>query len=386
MTFSDLFRLALRGLSRRAVRTTLTVLGIVVAVASMVIFLSLGEGIRQVFRQELGSIGPDVQVSVNGLTQGAAPLPDVPQEVAGRLEARAAEYGIRSVTPVVLSVRGGFDPSQSFVIFGYPAAQGTADVLPNARVAQGRALTAADEGQAVAVVGAKAAQNGNFRLGSEVRYNRNNAFRVVGILEEEGGLTDSFILVPLSTLQRANGFPGRLTYVGLKLFDAGEARNVAQRIEQDFDLTAQTQSDFLRVLDRAVTVSDAIRFGISLIALVVGGLAVANTVMMGVFERTREFGTMRAIGAQPGFVWRLVLLESLLLSLLGGLGGLLLGYLGIVAVNAYTEQLAAISAAALTGRLVLMALGVSLLLGLLAGLLPARSAGRIRITEALGRN
>ena len=103
------------------------------------------------------------------------------------------------------------------------------------------------------------------------------------------------------------------------------------------------------------------------------------------FERTREFGTLRAIGARPGFVRELVLTESLLLSLIGGVGGLLLGLAGIWAVNVYTQNLAGFDAAALTGRLVLLALFISLLLGLLAGLLPARSASRLSINEALGR-
>jgi len=81
----------------------------------------------------------------------------------------------------------------------------------------------------------------------------------------------------------------------------------------------------------------------------------------------------------------LVLTESLLLSLVGGVGGVLLGLVGIVIVNLYTQQLAGIDAAALTPRLTLLALGISFLLGLLSGLLPARNASRLSITDALGR-
>lgn len=368
-------------------RTTLTVLGIVVAVASMVIFLSLGEGIRKVFRDELGAVGPDLQVSINGINQSGPPIANVPQSLAVQLEAKSKEYGFKSVTPVVYAVRsGGFDPAQSYLFYTYPAKQGTADIIPNAEIAQGRAMNAADEGKLVAVVGSKAAKNGNFKLGSDVRYNRRNFFKVIGILKESGGFSDSFILVPLTTMQKAQGLEGKVSVVAIKLDDPGSAKAVAERVKKDFDVEAQTQSDFLKILDRAVSVSDAIRFGISLISLIVGGLAVANTVMMGVFERTREFGTMRAIGAKPSFVRNLVLLESLILSVLGGIGGVILGYGGILIVNWYTQNLASINAAALTGRLIGFALLISLILGLLAGLLPARNAGRIAITDALGRN
>ncbi|GEM47434.1 ABC transporter permease [Deinococcus cellulosilyticus] len=386
MPISDLFQLALRGLTRRAVRTTLTVLGIVVAVASMVIFLSLGEGIRRVFTQELGNIGPDVQISLNGIEEGLPRTPDLPQSLVQKVQDRKDEWGIRSIIPVVISARGGFDPRQSFLIYGYPTAENVLDISPGVKVKEGRLLGAEDEGKLVAVLGSKAAENAGLKLGQDVRFNRRSFFKVVGILQEEGGFTDSFIFVPKSTLQKAMGVEDQISFIAIKLNDPSKARSTAKTISETLDVEAQTQSDFLKVLDRAVSISDAVRFGISLIALIVGGLAVANTVMMGVFERTREFGTMRAIGAKPGFIRNLVLLESLLLAFMGGIGGILLGFVGIQVVNLYTQNLANISAAALTPRLTLLAFAVSFALGLLSGLLPARSAGRIVITEALGRN
>jgi len=375
--------LARRGLTRRPIRTLLTTLGIVVAVASMVIFLSLGEGIRKVFNDELGGIGPDVQVSLSGFTQGFAPQPNLPQSTVGDIEKLAPQLGITRVTPVIMSVRGSLDPSQSAVLYGLPAEQGINAVFSNVAIAQGRLLRAGDSG--VAVVGAKASTNLKLTLGSTLRLNRRSAVKVVGILQKSGGLNDSFIFMPLSTMQAAEGAQNRVSMVAVKLDDPKAARRVADQLAKSLNLEAQTQGDFLSFADRALKISDAVRFGISLISLIVGGLAVTNTVMMGVFERTREFGTLRAIGARPGFVRELVLTESLLLSLFGGVGGLLLGLVGIWGVNLYTQNLAGFDAAALTPRLTLLALFISLLLGLIAGLLPARSASRLSINEALGR-
>ncbi|KEF33685.1 ABC transporter permease [Deinococcus sp. RL] len=385
MNGKDLWTLAWRGLTRRPVRTFLTALGITVAVASMVVFLSLGEGIRKVFTAELGGIGPDVQVSLSGFSQGFAPAPNLPEDVVGQLRGLADELGITAVTPVVVTVRGSLDVTQSAVLYGVPAAGGMTNIFPNARVAQGRALTGADENGPVAVVGAKTAENLNLTLGSTLNLNRRSRVKVVGVLAPGSGLVDSLIFLPIRTLQAAEGAEGRVSLVALKLADPRQSRTVADTVAQRLDVEAQTQSDFVSFVDRALRISDAVRFGISLIALIVGGLAVANTVMMGVFERTREFGTLRAIGARPSFVRGLVLAESLLLALAGGLGGLLLGLVGIAGVNLYTQDLAGIDAAALTPRLTLLALGISLLLGLLSGLLPARSASRLNITQALGR-
>jgi len=132
-------------------------------------------------------------------------------------------------------------------------------------------------------------------------------------------------------------------------------------------------------------ISDLVRFGISLVALTVGGLLVANTVMMSVYERIREFGVMRALGARRGFIFRLVLLEALLLALMGGLLGLGVGSLASSAINLYTLDQVGLALSAVTARLSLFALGIALLLGLTAGLLPAYNASRIPVVEALGR-
>ncbi|WP_291425073.1 ABC transporter permease [Deinococcus sp.] len=381
----DLWLLAWRGLTRRPVRTLLTTLGITVAVASMVIFLSLGEGIRKVFTDQMSGIGPDIQVSLSGLSQGISVQPNVPESLVDDLQKLAPTLNIQSVTPVYMSLRGSLDPSQNTILYGIPAATGIQAIFPNIRAAQGRVLSPGDEQQPVAVVGAKAADNMHLTLGSKLNLNRRESVKVVGVLADDSGLVDNMIFLPLKTIQRAEAAQGRLSMVAVKLNDAHEARSVADTISKRLNVEAQTQGDFLSFLDKTMKISDAVRFGISLISLIVGGLAVANTVMMGVFERTREFGTLRAMGARPAFVQALVLSESLLLSLVGGVGGVVLGLVGIWGVNAYTRNLADIDAAALTPRLVLLALGISLLLGLLSGLLPARHASRMAVTEALGR-
>lgn len=388
MNLPDLFVLARRGLTRRPVRTLLTVLGIVVAVASMVVFLSLGEGIRSALGREISSIGPDLQVSPAGEdpTEFGGGIPSLDVANVARLESVAAELGLEKVIPLTLVARGGLS-GDGYLIEGIPVERvGIPEVYPNLKLKAGRLLAPADANGLVAVVGAKAAERGNLGLGREVRYSRDARFRVVGVLEEAGGFTDSFIFVPLAPLSRALGVRGRVNVIAVKLADPAGAKATAAALERRFpDLQASTQGDILSILERATALGDAIRFGISLIALIVGGLAVANTVMMGVYERTREFGVIRAIGARPSFVFRLVLLESVLLAIAGGIGGILLGYLGTIAVNQAVSGLVSFDVAAVTPRLVLVALGVAGALGLLSGLLPARTASRLQITQALGR-
>ena len=389
MSFADLFSLALRGLTRRPARTLLTVAGIVVAVASMVVFLSLGEGIRSALAHELGNIGPDLQITMadsdpNNMGTG---VPEVPTGYVGKLKAVSAEFGLKSVYPILVAARGSFT-GDGYLIEGFPVdALHVSDIYPSLKLASGRDLGATDVGQVVALAGSKAAQRGKLGLGRDVRFNRENIFKVVGVLKEGGGFTDSIIFVPFDRLATALGTVGKASVIAVKLDDPGGARTVKKLIEARFpELRAQTQGDVLSILDKALSLGDAVRFGISLISLIVGGLAVANTVMMGVYERTREFGVLRAIGAQPVFVFQLVILESILLAVLGGIFGVGLGYLGTIAVNFAVRNLTSVAVAAVTPRLVLLALAIAGALGLLSGLLPARTAGRLQITEALGRN
>ena len=391
MNFADLSNLALRGLLRRPVRTILTILGIVVAVASMVVFLSLGEGFRKALSNEIGNIGPDIQIGLDGSETSSifgSPIPDVPLENVARFEALKKELKIKQVIPLLLTARGSFSGS-GYVIVAYPFDQvKLTDVYPNMKLGSGAWIAPSQENEKVAVVGAQAAKTAKLALGDELRLSRTDRYKVIGIIEKSGGFTDSAVFLPFASLTKTLAVEKKATLIALKLEDAADARATADIINTRFkgELKAQTQGDVVQVLDRAVAIGDAFRFGISLIALIVGGLAVANTVMMGVYERTKEFGVIRAIGAKPSFVFQLVIWESVLLALLGGFGGIIVGYLGTLVVNFAVRDLISVAIAQVTPRLMLLSVAVALVLGLLSGLLPARTASRLVITEALGRN
>lgn len=385
MTIIDRIRLAWFGLSRRPVRTGLTSLGIAVAVSSMVIFLSLGEGLRQTFLNELSSVGPDIQVTHAGTPQGLLPPPILNPETSMVIGELAAGPGIVQVTPVVVNLKQALNPADSAVYYGLPTDQGVQALFPGVRTTHGRLLQVGDAHLKVAVLGAKAARNLKVQVGGLVMLNRWASVRVVGILAPENSLTDTFTFLPLSVVQAAFGLGNRISMVALRLDHPERVQQVASTLAGCLHVTATTCSELFRFVGRMLNSVDVISLGLSVIALAVGGLAVVNTVMMGVQERTQEFGTLRAIGARPAAIRGLVLTESLLVSLIGGALGLLLGWLGTLGINVYTEHLAGIAGAALTLRLVLLTLAVSLLLGALAGALPARNAGRMTIHAALGQ-
>src|SRR5690606_3481511 len=114
--------LALASLRQRPLRTALTALGIAVAVGSTVVFMSLGEGLRRVFSDQLANLGPDIQVTYGEAGDDLFPsAPELPAEYVDTLVAASADLGIRSVTPVLLSLKGGINPSQSYIFQAFPA-------------------------------------------------------------------------------------------------------------------------------------------------------------------------------------------------------------------------------------------------------------------------
>lgn len=376
----EILHLVLRNLAQRPVRSLLTLLGVVVATASMVLFLSFGEGLRRSLARELARVGPAIQVlpeGAEGFAFGA--FPEITPKQYQALEEAARALSLRLIPTLFLS-RGGFDPTSSFLFQGLPEGVGPDALYPGLKAKAGSLLP-----KGGAVVGAKVAERAGLKLGSPLRLSREVSLEVVGILEEQGGLSDNLIYVPLAALQRVLG-TRNFSAVLIQLPPESKAEGVARALEARIPgLKAQTTGEVLRFAERALRISDLVRFGISLVALVVGGLLVANTVMMSVYERIREFGVMRALGARRGFIFRLVLLEALFLALLGGALGVGLGGLGSLAINLYTVKEVGLALSALTPRLALFSLGVALALGLFAGLLPARTASRLPVVEALGR-
>lgn len=380
--------LALASLTQRPVRTLLTALGIAVAVGSMVIFLSVGEGLRRAFSQTLESVGPDLQVSFGDLdsTSSLTSLPELPIGYLERLREDGPRYGVERVIPLLLHLRSGLTPGASFAFEGLPPDVRPSDLYPDVEIVAGRGLRPEDAGRGVAVIGEAAAARSRLELGDTLRLNPRASFEIVGLASSGGGLTENLVFVPLGALQRALGIDDRLSFLALELEDPSRAKEVAAALSARYpELGFQTREDVFSFVEQGIRISDVVRLGISAIALIVGAIAVANTMLMSVLERTREFGVVRAVGARPRFLFSLVLLEAVALSAAGAVLGMVFGGIGIRLVNGVAQDLTGLDVAALTPRLALFAIGVGLTMGLLSGLAPAFRAARIPVAVAMAR-
>ena len=224
----ELFLLVLRNLLARPVRSLLTLLGVLVATASMVLFLSFGEGLRRALFQELSRVGPAIQVvpeGAEGFVFGA--LPEIPPETPKALEEAGRALGARAVVPTLFLTRGGLDPSTSFLFQGLPEGTPPDLLYPGLKAKEGR-LTPSEKG---AVVGAKVAERSGLALGSLLRLTPRLELRVEGVLEATGGLADNLIFVPLRAIQEALGTEN-VTAVLVALSPGQKAEAVARALEE----------------------------------------------------------------------------------------------------------------------------------------------------------
>jgi putative ABC transport system permease protein len=384
----------LRNLTRRRLRTGLTILGITIGIWALVVFGSMANRITDMVSK--GSAYYDSgAVSVWG---GGGSMPKsnpVDISIGDKL---AALEGVDVVVPgVSLNISddaAGMSMGLPPMITGEVAGSDKGRMTMVLRAAMGRLLTAADEGSNVTVLGSDLARQHDKRTGDTIAL-RGEEFRVVGILEPTLTQPDNSAVVPLAAAQRlymstlpslvkanltaskvATGFTVYPTPGTVPETIAAEIRAT------DAELGTMTPGDFTRLAGSYADMLNAVLVGIGLISVVVGGLSVVNTMAMSIAERTREIGIKRAIGASRVRIVREVVAESALIGCIGGVIGLVLGA-AIVTVANEAGRSSGTILFELTAGTAMTAVAFSTVLGAIAGFVPALHAARLDPVAAL---
>ncbi|CAO3429242.1 MacB family efflux pump subunit [Azospirillum endophyticum] len=386
----EAFAAALRSLGANGFRTALTLLGIVIGVASVIALLAIGEGAKRAVMARVGALGVNLIYVLAG--SGDPRLPTTPLTEADG-EAILRLPNVESVMPYLdmpVMVRyGNIDHRTSGL-----ATSASLPLTHRWPVAAGSFFTAADEraGAAVAVLGHNVAKrlfpNGESPLGRHVQVN-NIPFQVTGVMGQKGDLTgsqdtDDWVFVPLSTgVQRLVGKPD-LQLILVSVHNVGRIAETRDAIgalmskrhgQEDFqirDVTArirtatETQDTMTLLLGSAAVVT-----------LLVGGIGVMNIMLVSVTERTREIGIRMAAGARAADIERQFLMEAALVAGLGGLVGVALGLASGALVGLFVMPVL-FTATAIAG-----AVTSAVVTGLVFGLIPARRAARLDPVAAL---
>jgi putative ABC transport system permease protein len=383
----------LRNLGRRKLRTTLTILGITIGIWALVVFGSMANKINALVAGGSQFYDGKVTVSAKGVGMGFGS--PVAISAGDRI---AALDGVDVVVPGVTMLLSDDATSMSMsmpeMIDGQlPGGDKGRETFPLS-YASGRALTPADEGSNVAVLGSDIARQQDTRVGDTFTL-RGEPFEVVGILEPTLTAPDTTVVVPLEAAQRlfvktlpklvaANLDPSTVV-TGFTVYPTtgSDPEAIADEIRATApELEPMTAEDFDSQIGSATSILNSILIGIALISLAVGGLSVINTMAMSVAERTREIGIKRAIGGGRLRIIRELVTESALIGFLGGAIGLVLGAVLVTVVNEAGRSSGTVLFQLTTGTAI-TAVGFSTVLGALAGLIPAMHAARLDPVTAL---
>ena len=367
-----------RNLLRRKTRTLLTIFGIAVGVAAVVALGALADGFVEGYSAIAGGSGADLLVVQDEALDIVFSAVD--EQVRDQL---AALPGVDQVTGMIYTY-AATEETPYFILYGYDS---QAFAIDHFKVVEGQPLSNASSGRDAVhggkplILGHAAAEDFDKQVG-DTFYLYESAYRVVGIHETGEPFEDGAAVIRLEDAQTVSGKPQQVNAFLLKLRPGTDIDELRQRIERRFEeLTATTSADFAQEQDMLQYVY-VFSWSVSLIAVLIGGVGVMNTVLMSVFERTREFGVLRAVGWRPIRILLMVLSESLLISLIGGALGALLGIAGVHAVG-NVPGVSGFLPAQIPPSTLAQGMAVALILGIVGGAFPSWKASQLLPAEAM---
>ncbi len=398
---SGAWGLAWRNLTRRRLRSALTLSGLAVAVAVMACLLAFGQGYESGLSRELDRMGMQLMIVPLGCPYDAAARVLKGRSPAGGLQGRdpglpaAALAGARRDPDVAVAaplLMGAVPrPSEGRTDMWIGLDRDALALKPWWRLGPGSHwFQKPDE----VILGAEAAAaelcapgDAFYSPGCMGRGKAGTRLRVAGVLEQSGTSDDSLFFLPLSTAQAMFGERGRLSAIAIRLKDPTRVADAAARLQQLPGAQVVTLTEMMGTFLNLVGSVRTLVLAIGILAVAISALSVFNTMLAAVLERTAELGVLRAIGASRLAIFRLIALEALLLSLVGGAAGLLLAAGGgrwvEAAVKGFVPLAPAASLLALTGGVMVRCLLMSMGAGLLAGCYPAWRASRLSPADAL---
>jgi putative ABC transport system permease protein len=402
MEWSESINMAVKTLTGNKLRSSLTMLGMVIGNASVISMIGIGQGAQKLASEQFESLGPNVLFVSPGSSRAQQRTNSLPRTLVWN-DAKAIAEQVPTVSGVAPQRQ-----SQLQVVYGNTnksaLIMGTTPEFLTVRdfeVAQGRFITDADVAgsKRIAAIGSEIASTffqGKNPIGERIRV-RNISFEVVGVLAEKGSFLgsnqDDAVYVPITTT--ATILTGRSSPYGLDVgvisiaakdeasipaaeYQITNLLRLRHKIKSENDFTVQTQKDILKIVGTITGGLTAMLAAIAGVSLLVGGIGIMNIMLVSVTERTGEIGLRKAIGASQGDILTQFIIEAVFLSAAGGFVGTLVGVGGIVLVGTFTPLAAVVSPGAIA-----LAVGVSGTIGLVFGVVPARQAARLDPITAL---
>jgi len=358
---------------RRRMRTCLTLCGIGMGIAAFVALVGFSHGFEQAWLKMYESAGTDIDVVQKTF------MATTVEESAG--PALQALPEVAQASPVIANMMD-VTADINAIVFGFRDNSFDLDAL---NVTDGRRF---HDDQPEVLLGQLLAENLGKKAGDSIEI-QGTTFKVVGVYTGGSALEAGALIMPLGQMQKLASMEGKVTAFHVRLKPAAKGQSVDDWMHKA-EGAIEAAAPGLRAVpanerassNQLVVLAHAAAIGTSAIALLVGAMGIANTMAMSVFERTKEIGVLRALGWPANRVMALILVEAAGLGLSGGVVGIAGGWaaLRLLSVIPQTRNIAP---ASLQPALLLEALAVALLVGLVAGLVPAWRAARLSPVEAM---
>ena len=402
MNIIESFRMATATLVANKMRSSLTMLGIVIGNASVIAMVGIGQGAKNLASEQFESLGPNVIFVGPGRQEERRTTFDLPQTLVW-----ADAIAIKEQVPSIRDVAPQITGNQLISYRNRNASEQVVGTTPeyltvrSFEVDRGRFFDDVDvkRNRRVVVLGSEIADKFFSRqdpIGKKIRV-KNINLEVIGVLESKGSFLgqnqDLTVYVPLTTM--ANQIVGnkspygtQVTVISIAAKDENSIRAAKLQVENllrlrhkitgEDDFTVNTQKDVLEIVGTITNGLTVLLAAIAGISLLVGGIGVMNIMLVAVTERTKEIGLRKAIGAKEGDILWQFLIEATILSAAGGAIGTVVGITGIVIVGALSPLAPTISPVA-----IVLAVGVSGAIGLSFGVFPAKAAAKLDPIVAL---
>lgn len=405
MHITDILHETFSALLSNKVRTGLTILGIVIGIASVISMLAIGQGAKDSINSSIQSIGSNLLIVMPGAERGPGSFVSSGRGSAKTLtleDSSAITKDIRSVKAVAPDVTGRYqvtvkgNNTNTQVIGTVNAYQ----MVRNVQVSEGAFVSdqQVSSGARVAVIGPTTrddlfGENATGVIGQQIKINK-VSFKIIGVTVSKGSSgfnnQDDVIFVPISTAQRLLSGNKYVTTISVAAIDADSTTIAQDEITSlllkqhkiidpaQADFNIMNQADILSTASSVTNIFTILLGSVAGISLVVGGIGIMNMMLTTVTERTREIGLRKAIGAKRRDISLQFLIEAIVLTFLGGFFGIILGWL-----ISYGVTYLGVLQTSVSFSSVVLAFSVSAIIGIVFGYYPARRAAGLNPIDAL---
>ncbi len=402
MLFTELLKMAWRSLGANKLRTFLTMLGVIIGVTSVIALVSVGMGVKKNILDNISRLGSNMLIVMPGSANRGGM-----RGAAGSVitltydDAEAIKNKIKNVEYVSPTVQGSYQ-----VVYGHENWNTTVTgVIPEYVAIQSLELKSGlffsaydvDVRNRVAVIGPTVAANlfeSVNPVGKKIRIG-NAPYTIIGVLESKGQSSggqdqDDTVLIPLTTAQERLVGVTYVRSINVQVSDADKMDEVQSNIEKllrqrhrirtgaEDDFNVRNLTTLMETMTSTTTMITLLLGAIAGISLIVGGVGIMNITLASVTERTREIGIRKAIGATYSNIMLQFLIESTMISIIGGAIGILIGIIAAQAISKFGNFTTVISWVSIAASF-----GFALFVGIFFGMLPARKAARLDPIDAL---